>query len=56
MSDPAPPDGRLHALYAAAAGTLETASLAVKAVWLICVMVLAVIVVGILAGLLAAVF
>jgi hypothetical protein len=37
MRDPARPDGRLHALYAAAAGSLETASLAVKAVWLICV-------------------
>jgi hypothetical protein len=43
------------AVYAAAAGTLETASLAVKAVWLICVLVLAAIVVGIVAGLLDAV-
>jgi hypothetical protein len=56
MSEPARRDGRLHALYAAAAGTLETASLAVKAVWLICVLVLAAIVVGILASLFNAVF
>src|SRR5687768_6375662 len=55
MSEPARSDGRLRALYAAATGTLETASLGVKAVWLICVLVLAAIVVGILAGLLDAV-
>jgi hypothetical protein len=56
MNDRARPDGRLRALYAVAAGSLETASFAVKAVWLLCVLLLVAIIGGILAGLLNAIF
>jgi len=50
LSTPPPGDGRIRALYSAAAATFETASFLVQAVWIICVVLLAVLVATLLAG------
>ena len=51
MSQPAPRDGRIRALYAAASGALETASFLIWAVWIMCVFLLVVLIVSIVGGL-----
>jgi hypothetical protein len=50
------PEGRLRALYAAAAASLDIASFAVQAVWLMCMVGLAALVVAIVAGAYDAIF
>jgi hypothetical protein len=52
----AQPDGRIRALYAAASAGLETASFLVRAVWIVCVVVLAFFVVTFAAAAVDAIF
>jgi hypothetical protein len=56
VNHPAGPDGRLRALYAAAAAGLDIAGFVVQAVWLMCVVGLAAFVVAIAAGVVDALF
>jgi len=56
MNHPTRPDGRLRALYAAAAAGLDTAGFLVQAVWLMCVVGLAAFVVAIVASAYQAIF
>ena len=44
MNQPARPDGRLRALYAAAAAGFDTASFLVQALWILCVFATALVV------------
>ena len=49
-------DGRLRALYAAAAAGLDVASFVVRAVWLVCMVYLLVIVGALVSGAVQAIF
>jgi hypothetical protein len=51
-----PSDGRLRALYAAAAAGLDVATFVVQAVWLVCLVGLAAIAVALVAGVSHAIF
>ena len=46
MNQPGRPDGRLRALYAAAAAGFDTASFLVQALWILCVFALTALVVA----------
>ena len=56
VNHPTRPDGRLRALYAAAAAGLDIAGFAVQAVWLMCVVGLAAFVIAIVGGAYHAIF
>ena len=50
MNHPIRPDGRQRALYAAAAAGLDITAFVVQAVWVMCVVGLAALVVSVVAG------
>jgi hypothetical protein len=54
--DTPPPEGRVRALYAAAAAGLDVASFVVRAIWLLCLLYLIAIVGALAAGAIHAVF
>jgi hypothetical protein len=56
VNHPNRPDGRLRALYAAAAAGLDIASFTVQAVWIVCLVGLVAVVVSVVAGAYNAIF